>query len=464
MDAAAWALVGGVTLVLMAFSGTALRHLPLSTAMLYLPVGLAIGPLWLELASFDVIGDASLVEHLCEIVVIVSLFAVGLKLNVSLDDRRWLLPLRLAVTSMVVTVGLTTLAGLAMGLPLELAVLLGAVLAPTDPVLASEVQIANPEDRSRLRVALTGEGGLNDGSAFPLVMLGLGLIGLHPIGDFGARWVLVDVVWSIVAGLAIGAALGTAVGKLVLHLRLRHRQAVGYDDFLALGLIGLSYGAALLATSYGFLAVFAAGVALRRVERTATQTQQGTDERTAGGTTGDKDHRAAPTASDTVKQAVAHPKPPVEAEQVATDPQHAPAFMAHAMLGSVEQLGRIGEVAAVVLVGAMLWAVEWSRVPWWFIPLLFLVIRPISVFAGLAGTRTHVKQRSLIAWFGVRGIGSIYYLAYALTHGVRDDDARTLVALTMATVVASIVCHGISVTPLMAAYDRWRTSRSEDVD
>jgi len=444
MEVAAWSLIVGSLLVLMALSGSTLKHLPLSTAMLYLLVGLAIGPLWLGLARMDPVGDSKLLEHLTEFVVVVSLFSVGLKLSVELDDRRWLLPLRLALGSMVITVGLIALAGVAVGLPLGAAVLLGAILAPTDPVLASDVQVSDPEDRSRLRVALTGEGGLNDGTAFPFVMLGLGLLGLHPLGDWGGRWFAVDVLWAVGGGLAIGAALGTGMGRLVLHLRTRHAQAVGHDDFLALGLIGLSYGAALLVTTYGFLAVFAAGVALRHVERRET---------TAGRHARDV---PAPESEVLVEQALSAPEPPVEADHVATHPAHAPAFMAHAMLGSTERIERIGEVAAVVLLGAMLWAVDWSLVTWWFIPVLFLVIRPLGVAIGLAGSPIDRTQRRLIAWFGVRGIGSLYYLSYAMNHGLDPGMANTLVALTLTAIVASIVAHGISVTPLMERYDRMR--------
>ena len=445
MEVAAWALIGAGLLMLMGLSGSALKHLPLSTAMLYLPVGLAIGPLWLGLARFDPVADAKLLEHLTEFVVIVSLFSVGLKLSVELDDSRWLLPLRLALGSMVLTVGLIALAGVALlGLSWGAAVLLGAILAPTDPVLASDVQVSDPQDRSRLRVALTGEGGLNDGTAFPFVMLGLGLLGLHPLGEWGVRWFMVDVVWAVCGGLAIGGALGTLMGRLVLHLRMRHAQAVGYDDFLALGLIGLSYGAALLATTYGFLAVFAAGVALRRVERRETQAS--------------RQARAvpAPHPEMLVEQALSAPEPPVEPDHVATHPAHAPAFMAHAMLGSTEQIERIGEVAAVALLGAMLWAVDWSLVNWWFVPLLFLVIRPLSVAIGLAGSSTPPLQLRLIAWFGVRGIGSLYYLSYAVNHGLDPALANTLVAFTLTAIVASIVAHGISVTPLMERYERIR--------
>lgn len=456
MEVAAWALIVGGVLVLMALSGSALKHLPLSTAMLYLPAGLAIGPLWAGLAQVDPIADARLLEHLTEIVVVVSLFSAGLKLSLNLDDRRWLLPLRLALGAMVLTVGLLALTGMAMGLPLGAAVLLGAILAPTDPVLASDVQVSDPQDRSRLRVALTGEGGLNDGTAFPFVMLGLGLLGLHPLGDGGLRWFLVDVLWAVSGGLAIGAALGTLTGRMVLHLRVRHAQAVGYDDFLALGLIALSYGAALLAGTYGFLAVFAAGVALRRVERRSTQAVRETPGEPA---------RAPHTAVGQAVTTARPPRPPVPTvpqvstapdDQVATHPVHAPGFMAHAMLGSTEQVERIGEVAAVVLLGVMLWAVDWSLVAWWFVPLLFLVIRPMSVAIGLAGSGVTRTQRTLIGWFGVRGIGSLYYLGYAMTHGLDPALAHTLVALTLATVVASIVAHGVSVTPLMDRYEAMR--------
>jgi sodium/hydrogen antiporter len=444
MEVAAWALIVAGLLVLMALSGSTLKHLPLSTAMLYLPVGLAISPLWFALARFDPIADAKLLEHLTEFVVVVSLFSVGLKLSVELDDRRWLLPLRLAVGSMVLTVALIALAGVAVGLPWGAAVLLGAILAPTDPVLASDVQVSDPEDRNRLRVALTGEGGLNDGTAFPFVMLGLGLLGLHPLGEWGLRWFMVDVVWAVCGGLAIGGALGTLMGKLVLHLRMRHAQAVGYDDFLALGLIGLAYGAALLLNTYGFLAVFAAGVALRRVERRETHANRHARD------------VPVPHPEALVEQALSAPEPPVEADHVATHPAHAPAFMAHAMLGSAEQIERIGEVAAVVLLGAMLWAVDWSLVTWWFVPLLLFVIRPLAVVIGLAGSRTPRIQLRLIAWFGVRGIGSLYYLGYAMNHGLDPALANTLVALTLTAIVASIAAHGISVTPLMERYEKLR--------
>lgn len=434
MDFALWSVIVGMLLVLMALGSTVLKRLPLSTAMLYLLVGLGVGPIGLDLIAPDARVDAHLLERLAEVVVLLSLFTAGLKLSPALRDRRWALPVRLALNSMVVTVALIAAAAwLFLRLPIGACVLLGAILAPTDPVLASEVQLQEPGDRDKLRFALTGEGGLNDGTAFPFVMLGLGLLGLHDLGDFGWRWLAVDVLWATAAGLGTGWILGIATGRLVLFLRREHKEAVGLDDFLALGLIALSYGCAVLLHAYGFLAVFAAGVALRRLEQ-----RQGGD-----------------ASVQPVQQALVEPDRTI-AESVAVHPQHAPAYMAQAVLGFNEHAERIGEVAIVITIGALLWAVQWDAAAWWFVPLLLLVIRPISVRAGLARSPVSRAQRWLIGWFGIRGVGSLYYLMYAVNHGLDNALADQLVALTLSVVVTSIVVHGISVTPMMAAYERAR--------
>lgn len=433
LEFAVWSVIVGLLLVLMALGSTVLKRLPLSTAMLYLLVGLAVSPVGLDLVSADPRRHAFLLERMAEVVVLLSLFTAGLKLTAGLRERRWTLPVRLALSSMAITVALiTAFAWLLLDLPLGACVLLGAILAPTDPVLASEVQLQEPSDRDRLRFALTGEGGLNDGSAFPFVMLGLGLLGLHELGDFGWRWLAVDVVWATAAGLATGWVLGTAIGRLVLHLRRQHKEAVGLDDFLALGLIALSYGCALLLHSYGFLAVFAAGVALRRLEQR---------------------HSTGEASAPAIEQAMIDPDRSI-AESVAVHPQHAPAFMAQAVLGFNEQAERIGEVAIVIAIGALLWAVQWDAAAWWFVPLLLLGIRPLSVRLGLAGAPISRTQRWLVGWFGIRGVGSLYYLMYAVNHGLDPQLADRLIALTLSVVVTSIAVHGVSVTPLMAAYEK----------
>ena len=429
MTAILWFLLVGVLLVLLALSGSFLKRIPLSTGVLYLLVGVGVGPLGLNLFYVDPVEQAALLERITEVAVIVSLFAAGLKLRSPLTDYRWIIPFRLASLSMAITVTLIALVvTLGMGLPLGAGVLLGAVLAPTDPVLAADVQVEDPTDRDQLRFSLTGEAGLNDGTAFPFVMLGLGLLGLHEIGGGWWRWIAVDVVWAVVAGLAVGTLSGAAVGRLVIHLRQTHKEAVGLDDFLGLGLIAFSYGAALLIHSYGFLAVFAAGLALRRIERDATG--------------GDR------------------PPPDVVGagaiEEQATDPEAAPAYMAQAVLGFSEQLERILTVAVVVLLGGMLSQSYVSVRALWFVPLLLFVIRPLAAWVGLLGTRADASQRGMIAWFGVRGVGSVYYLAFAIHKGVPTEVAEPLTALMLGTIVTSIVLHGVTVTPLMQRYQRSR--------
>ncbi len=423
-----WYLIAGVLFITMALSGSILKRLPLTTSILYLVIGLALGSFGFGFISLDLIEDAGLIERITEVAVIVSLFTAGLKLRIDWSDTRWLVPLRLAVVSMAITIGLIAVAGVVgLGLSVGAAILLGAILAPTDPVLASEVAVDSPTDEDQLRLGLTGEAGLNDGTAFPFVMLGLGLLGLHEIGSFGWRWVAVDLVWASAGGIAVGALLGTLIGYLVIYLRREHREAVGLDEFLTLGLIALSYGGALLIHTYGFLAVFAAGLALRRVER-----------------------RLTPGNFEEVLEEVVTGN---EAE-TATRSETAPAHMAAAVLGFNERLERIGELAVVLLIGGLLTVDGLPVAVLWFAPLLFLVIRPAAVWLGLIGARTSPTQRHYFSWFGIRGIGAIYYLAYAIEHGLPEDDAEQMTAIVLTVVAISIVVHGITVTPLMSRYER----------
>jgi NhaP-type Na+/H+ or K+/H+ antiporter len=446
MAFSSWCVFAGVLLVFMAMSAGLLERLPLSTAIVYLLVGVALGPLGFGVVRPSLLDNATLIELATELVVLVSLFTSGLKLSAPIGDRRWMLPVRLATLSMVLTVAAVALAGWALlGLSAGAAVLLGGILAPTDPVLASDVQVAHAGDRDDLRFALTGEGGLNDGTAFPFVMLGLGLMGQHELGAWGWRWLAVDVLWAGSAGLLAGAAVGALIGALVIHLRKVHQEAVGMENFIALGVIALSYGLAVKLGAYGFLAVFAAGFAFRRLER--WHSGQGGEA------------AAGPAQQDGPVATAIDDGDPDEAmlgegsvRDLATHEDKAGAFMAREVLAFNEQVERIGEVAAVVIVGALVWTVDPALVPWTFVALLFLVIRPAAVFAGLAGSAAATGRRAYLGWLGIRGIGSIYYLAYAVNHGLPPDLVETFTAVTLGVVVTSIAVHGVSVTPLMNLY------------
>jgi len=431
MPSELWYLALGALLVAISAGASFVQRLPLTTTMFYLAVGAALGPLGIGVARIDPVTQSAALERIAELAVLVSLFTAGLKLRVPLRDRAWRVPLRLASVSMALTVALVAATGvLGLGLSLGAAVLLGAVLAPTDPVLASDVQLESSADRDQVRFGLTAEAGLNDGTAFPFVMLGLGLLGLKDLGAWGSRWLAVEVLWAIVAGLAIGAVAGTLVGRFVLYLRRRHREGVGRDEFLALGLIGASYGAALVAHAYGFLAVFAAALALRAVER---------------GETGSKPRKDVSAAAALGR-----------ADEIAVHPEKAPAYLAEAVLAFNEKLERLLEVALVLAIGVMLSPETLSTRDLWFVPVLLLVVSPLAVVAGLAGAGVPRAHVAFLSWFGIRGIGSLYYLAHATGLGLPDDVARRLVSLTLWSIVVSVVVHGISVTPLMG----WRARRA----
>jgi NhaP-type Na+/H+ or K+/H+ antiporter len=412
-----WCLVIGVLLIGMGLTDTVRRDLPFSSAALYLLAGWLIGPQAAGLLHLDLFADAQLLETLTEVAVLISLFAVGLRLRVRLTDRLWLTPLLLATVAMVLTIAALAVVGVWLGLSLGTALLLAAVLAPTDPVLASDVQVENPGDRDRLRFSLSGEGGLNDGTAFPFVMLALGMLGLHDLGDGLWRWWSIDLLWAVSGGLAIGWILGWSFSRAVMHLRRRREQALGMESFLTLGLIALTYGIALTAHTYGFLAVFVAGLAMRSVEHTESA--------------------AKPAQSDDASPRTS-------------------AYMARAVLDFTLDIERLAELTVMLLIGALLSTATFSAFSLGIAAALLLVVRPLAVRLTLIGSPLTRTQRRLAAWFGIRGVGSAYYLAYALSHGASGEQTALMAEAVLATIVASVLLHGTSATPAMRLYRRAR--------
>ena len=428
MSFADWSLFTGALLVSMVLAGTLLGRLPLTGAMVYLALGWLLGPQVADVLRPDPLLHAEWLERLTEMALLISLFAVGLHLRVPLRDRRWRLPLRLAFISMALMVAMVAAIGVwLLDLPLGAAVLLGAILAPTDPVLAAGVQSDPGGTRpDRMGFSLAAEGGLNDGAAFPFVMLGLGLLGMHDLGPGLACWWSLDVLWATGAGAVIGGAMGAATGRAVVHLRSRYAEAVGLDAFLGLGVVALAYGLAQISLASGFLAVFAAGLALRRVQ------EQPEPETPPLGAAAEPDGHSY--------------------ETLATHSQHASVTMRDAVQGFNGQLEKLAELTVVLVVGAMLAYASALPAVWWFVPLLLLVLRPLSAWASTAGEGLTTPQRAMIGWFGIRGIGSIFYLLLALRMGLDGRVAETLVSLTLWSVAASIVVHGLSGQPLMRLY------------
>ena len=427
MTNALWFLLVGILMLTRGLTATALKRLPFTSAIIYLAAGILLGPTLLNAFYFDPLKQSGLLEVLTEIAVLISLFSAGVKMPVPVKWGKWRAPVRLAWVSMTITVALVAgFSYFVLGLPLGAGILLGALLSPTDPVLATDVQTRHPGDNDRLRFTLTCEAGMNDGTGFPFVMLGLGLLGLHELGDFGLRWVLVDVVWATVGAIAIGVAGGTLIAHIGWKLRGLEEKHDVLDDLVGLGLIGVVYGFAVYVSTWGFLAVFFAGVALRQAEmKLASKAGVATEK-----LEGEDAHIAAVT-----------PAPEGEASP--------PQIVSVEALVFKEHLERLSELMLVLLLGGMMVREYWTWTSVGFALFLFLVARPVSVFIGLIGTNTSMRIRGISAWFGVRGIGSIYYLSYAIQHGLPTALAREMIQLTLVVITLSILFHGTSVKPLL---------------
>jgi sodium/hydrogen antiporter len=424
-----WYLIIGLLLVLMGMAGSLLKSLPMSPAMLYLGIGYLLGPAGVDLIRIDPRENAELLTQVVEVALLISLFAVGLRLRVELKDPMWRLPFRLGIVGMVITVGLLTALGFyLLGLPLGAALLMAAILAPTDPVLASDVQIQAVGDRDRSRFTLSGEGGINDGTTYPFIMLALVLLGVPEAEDYGSFKAVLLSLWGVVAGLGTGWIMGRLVVKLTLFFRQRYQQALGMEEFLALGLIALSYGIAHAIQGVGFLAAFAAGVAMRRTEH---------------------------EASGEAKPEQILEKITLSGEgEAATDPERAPAYMAETILGFNEQLEHIAELAMVLAIGVIISGTGLSLEGALIAAVLLLLIRPVSVWLSLHKAHVGPKQRKLMAWFGIRGIGSLYYLAYVLRYDWNVALEDRIITIVLTVVAISILVHGVTATPIMEKYYR----------
>ena len=430
-----WFLLIGLLMLARGLAATTISRLPITSAIAYLVVGVVLGPVVLGIFHFNPVAKSGMLETATEIAVLISLFSAGVKMPVPITLKRWGPSIRLAWLSMSITVGLVAaFAYFVLGLPIGAGVLLGAILAPTDPVLATDVQVRHAGDYDTLRFTLTSEAGMNDGSAFPFVMLGLGLLGAYELGDYALRWTLVDVIWATLGAVAIGMASGAALGKLGWALRNKEPKHDVLDDLVGLGLIAVVYGLCVLFKTWGFLAVFFAGVALRQTELLLSGAH--------------KDRQGLLVPDD--------PKADPANDDVPDEP--VPLTVSAESLVFKEHLERLSELTLVLLLGGMLSLSDWDWRSWGTALFLFTVARPLSVMLGLAGTKTSMRLRLIISWFGVRGIGSIYYLMYAINHGLTGDLARELVQITGIVVALSIVVHGTSVKPLMDRY--WRRKKA----
>ncbi|MFG2057390.1 cation:proton antiporter [Micromonospora sp. NPDC048930] len=401
----AFALLG-VGALLAGILPRVLERRPLSLPIAFLGLGMLVFLLPTGLPSPDPLRWPELTTHLTEVGVIVALMGAGLKIDRPLSRARWSSTWRLLAVAMPLCIAAVALLGWWWaGLLPAAALLLGAALAPTDPVLAADVQVGEPTDvedsEDEVRFALTSEAGLNDGLAFPFVYAAIAIAttSLAP-ADWLARWLTIDVLYKLTVGVGGGLLIGWLLGKLFFRAPSHLRLARHAEGFLALAATFLAYGLAEVAGGYGFLAVFVAARAIRAAERT---------------------HEFHSVLHDFAEQV----------ERLLT-------VLLLLLLGGA-------------VIGGLLAPLTWPAA---LVGLaLVFVIRPLAGWLSLRGAPGRPAEHWVIALFGIRGVGSFYYLAYATS---RTDFPQTelLWATVGLVVVVSVVVHGIAATPVMQLLDR----------
>ena len=393
-------LVIGILLLTVTLGSGWISRLPISYALIYLVVGIGLGPYGVKLIELR--PEAQFLERITEFVVIVSLFSCGLKMNRPLQLWAWNSTARLIGFLMPISIfAVAAIGHWFVKLDWGPAILLGAILAPTDPVLASEVQLADIDDRDELRFGLTSEGGLNDALAFPFVYFGLYALKDPNLPNWFSQWVVVDLIWAIAAGIVMGILVAKAVTWIDLRLQ-RYRPADELmEDFIALSTILLTYSLTEVVNGYGFLAVFVAGIVVQRSYR--------------------------------------DPEKPLS------------------QLHFTERIEKLMEVATILLLGSLLRIkpmLAFGGYSLLIAGLLIFFIRPVGAWISTIGSPLHPASRWLCGWFGIRGVGSIYYLTYAFGHELKGETAEKIAWITFTTIVISVIVHGITATPLMNWYDR----------
>lgn len=386
---------------------------PFSYPIVYLLLGMLLYLLPLGLPTPDPLWQEDYVVRLTEFSVIISLMGTGLKIRRKFGLKRWRIPLRLVSITMLLSIAAIALLGWSvLGFSVAGAVLLGAVLAPTDPVLAEQVQVGPPDEKEEdvVRFSLTAEAGLNDGSAFPFTWLAIVLaVSAGAGGDWFADWLLRDVLYKVAVGVGAGFLIGRGLAYLVYILPQKTKFPKAEHGFLALSATLVTYGVTELLHGYGFIAVFVAALAMSSVEE-----------------------------------------------------EHAYNTEMHDFVNQVE---RIIMVVLLVLFGGSLVTGILDYLTWQgaLIGLAFLfLIRPLTALPSLLGTFSTAKEKLAICFFGIRGIGSFFYLSFGLDK-IALPEANELWSVVAFIVMVSIVLHGITATKVIANLDLERKKSGRPV-
>ncbi|HVK41111.1 MAG TPA: cation:proton antiporter [Phenylobacterium sp.] len=399
-------LVGaGVLIALVAWLPLALRRLPLSLPIICVSLGAAIFALPQVTLSPLPLSHPEITERFTEFVVIIALMGAGLKIDRLFHIRRWAVTWRLLAVAMPLSIAAIAVLGVWAGLPLTAAILLAASLAPTDPVLAADVQVGPPRSgaEDEVRFGLTSEAGLNDGLAFPFVHLAIALCLTAASGEpWLVDWLTYNVLWEIGAGVVGGWLIGKLFGWLTFRVPGETRLARTGDGLIAISATFVSYGLTEMIHCYGFLAVFVTALTFRHAHR---------------------DHQFQREMHDLT-----------------------------------EQVERLAMMVLLLFFGGALVSGLLAPLKWVDVLLaivILLLVRPLAGLISLAGFRVSFAEKLTLAFFGIRGVGSIYYLAYGFNHAPFEG-AERLWAIVGLIVLLSILLHGLTVTPIMRKLDRHR--------
>jgi len=336
--------------------------------------------------------------HLTELVVIVSIMGTGLKIDEPFSLKTWKIPFRLVTLTMLLSIAsVSFIAWYFFNLSLPTAILLGAVLAPTDPVLASDVQVGPPsdEEKDNTKFTLTAEAGMNDGVAFPFVWLAIALATTDSFQESGAAWLGMDLLYRIASGVLIGFAMGKLLAYLVIYLPEKKDFVVVRDGFVGIAATLSVYGITEMVQGYGFIAVFVTAIALRNAEMNHKYHQK-----------------------------------------------------LHNFTDQIEKI--LVAIVLILLGGTVISGIlKPLTFSWMLFGLLFLlIIRPVTAMASMIGATYHKNEKLAISFFGIRGIGSFFYLAFALKEG-SFENGEELWAVVVFIVLASIFIHGITATTVI---------------
>lgn len=395
----------GIITLLAATIPNLLNNKNITAPILYVLIGVILYCFSNNYSSIAVLNNVEVIRKIAEFVVLIALTNAGLKIRKPFIWNTWKYSFWLLVITMPLTIIASAyLSWWFLGLAPAAAILFGSLISPTDPVLASDLQTTKPSknDSSKTRLALTSEAGINDGLAFPFTFFAIFMASrTMDYTEWFVEWLWIDLIYKLIAGLGIGLLSGWTLYKLIFSLTSKNQQTKITRGILSISLTLIPYGITELFGGYGFVAVFVAASMFSKSEKNSLH----------------------------------------------MDSLHS----------FTEEIERIFVALLFVIIGIYMAANAAALWDYHLIItalIIILVIRPISGWIALFHTDLSRFEKFVLSFYGIRGVGSIYYLMFALSV-TQFDDAQKLTQLTAVTIIASVFIHGISAATIQKKLDKY---------